>query len=85
MIQWLKDHGIQFYDLGAFNPQLNPGVYQFKKGLAGKKESEEIFLSEYDGCFNLRGRIGKIVTVRQKCRVQVEAIKHCFVRKALGS
>ena len=59
MIQWLKNNRVKYYDLGAFNPQLNPGVYQFKLGLAGKKEWEEIFLGEFEGFFNWRGHIAK--------------------------
>lgn len=57
MIQWLKENGFHYYDLGAFNPELNPSVYHFKKGIAGKKECEEIFLGEYRGGFNFNGKI----------------------------
>lgn len=64
MIQWMKEKGIRFYDLGAFNPELNPGVYHFKKGVAGRHGWEEIFIGEYYGCFNLTG---KIVKVFHKC------------------
>jgi len=35
MIQWLKDNGIRWYDLGGINPEANPGVYTFKKGMSG--------------------------------------------------
>lgn len=35
MISWLKEHGIQWYDLGGIDPEGNPGVYHFKKGLSG--------------------------------------------------
>ena len=35
MIQWLKENGFRWYDLGGINPERNPGVYHFKKGLAG--------------------------------------------------
>jgi len=59
MIQWMKENGIRYYDLGAFNPELNPGVYHFKQGIAGKKGWEETFLGEYHGCFNLTGRMAK--------------------------
>lgn len=61
MIQWLKKNGFRYYDLGAFNAEINPGVYHFKRGLAGKKECEEIFLGRYDGCFNLRGRMANLI------------------------
>jgi lipid II:glycine glycyltransferase (peptidoglycan interpeptide bridge formation enzyme) len=35
MIQWLKENGFKWYDLGGIDPQGNPGVYSFKKGLSG--------------------------------------------------
>lgn len=31
----LKENGVRYYDLGGIDPQSNPGVYQFKRGLAG--------------------------------------------------
>jgi hypothetical protein len=35
MIQWLKEKGIRWYDLGGIDPITNPGVYSFKKGFSG--------------------------------------------------
>jgi lipid II:glycine glycyltransferase (peptidoglycan interpeptide bridge formation enzyme)/peptidoglycan/xylan/chitin deacetylase (PgdA/CDA1 family) len=35
MIQWLKENGIRWYDLGGIDPEGNPGVYSFKRGLSG--------------------------------------------------
>ncbi len=35
MIQWLKEKGIRWYDLGGIDPVGNPGVYSFKKGFSG--------------------------------------------------
>lgn len=35
MIQWLKERGCLWYDLGGINPEKNPGVYHFKAGLSG--------------------------------------------------
>ena len=61
MIQWMKEKRVRYYDLGAFNPQLNPGVYHFKLGIAGKKAWEETFLGMFQGCFNLSSRIAKIL------------------------
>lgn len=34
-IQWLKERGFRWYDLGGINPEQNPGVYSFKSGLSG--------------------------------------------------
>ena len=36
MIQWLKENGIRYYNLGGINPEKNPGVYHFKQGLSGQ-------------------------------------------------
>ena len=34
-IQWLKQIGVRWYDLGGIDPEGNPGVYSFKKGFSG--------------------------------------------------
>jgi lipid II:glycine glycyltransferase (peptidoglycan interpeptide bridge formation enzyme) len=34
MIQWLKENGIKWYDLGGIDPEGNPGVYSFKRGFS---------------------------------------------------
>ena len=35
LIKWLKENGFKWYDLGGIDPQGNPGVYHFKRGLSG--------------------------------------------------
>jgi lipid II:glycine glycyltransferase (peptidoglycan interpeptide bridge formation enzyme) len=35
LIGWLRERGVSSYDLGGIDPEVNPGVYQFKKGLSG--------------------------------------------------
>jgi lipid II:glycine glycyltransferase (peptidoglycan interpeptide bridge formation enzyme) len=35
LIQWLKENGFKWYDLGGIDPEGNPGVYSFKRGLSG--------------------------------------------------
>lgn len=35
MIQWLKDNGFKRYDLGGIDPERNPGVFSFKRGMSG--------------------------------------------------
>jgi len=37
MIQWLKETGVRYYNLGGINSITNPGVYHFKKGLSGQE------------------------------------------------
>lgn len=61
MIQQLKERGVRCFDLGPFNPERNPGVYRFKREIAGKRAWEEKFLGEYHGCFNLTGRIANLL------------------------
>ncbi|WP_160164502.1 lipid II:glycine glycyltransferase FemX [Pedosphaera parvula] len=36
MIKWLKENGFKYYDLGGIDPELNPGVYHFKKGFSAE-------------------------------------------------
>jgi lipid II:glycine glycyltransferase (peptidoglycan interpeptide bridge formation enzyme) len=50
MIQWLKDNGFQWYDLGGIDPQSNPGVFSFKRGLSGSDVSQ---LTPLVGCNNV--------------------------------
>jgi lipid II:glycine glycyltransferase (peptidoglycan interpeptide bridge formation enzyme) len=47
MIRWLKENGIKWYDLGGIDPERNPGVYSFKKGLSGTDARQ---LSPLVGC-----------------------------------
>lgn len=35
VIKWLKENGYRWYDLGGIDPEHNPGVYHFKRGLSG--------------------------------------------------
>ncbi len=37
MMQWLKERGCRWYDLGGINPEKNPGVCHFKSGLGGQE------------------------------------------------
>jgi lipid II:glycine glycyltransferase (peptidoglycan interpeptide bridge formation enzyme) len=35
LIQWLNENGFKSYDLGGIDPEGNPGVYSFKRGMSG--------------------------------------------------
>jgi len=61
MIQWMKENGFHYYNLGAFNPEFNSAIYIFKKWIAEKKGWEGTFFGEHHGCFNLIGRIAKFL------------------------
>jgi len=47
MIRWLKEKGCRWYDLGGIDPEGNPGVYSFKKGLSG---TDVTYLSPLIAC-----------------------------------
>ena len=49
LIQWLKENGIRWYDLGGIDPEGNPGVYSFKRGLSGTDVSQ---LTPFVACKN---------------------------------
>jgi hypothetical protein len=40
LIKWLKEKGFKWYDLGGIDPERNPGVYHFKRGLSGSDVSQ---------------------------------------------
>lgn len=40
LIKWLKENGFRWYDLGGIDPERNPGVYHFKRGLSGADVSQ---------------------------------------------
>ena len=46
-IQWLKNRGARWYDLGGIDPETNPGGYQYKSGLSGKCGKEVVFIGHY--------------------------------------
>jgi lipid II:glycine glycyltransferase (peptidoglycan interpeptide bridge formation enzyme) len=50
MIQWLKENGYKYYDLGGIDPEGNAGVYSFKKGLSGTDVSQ---LTPLEACENV--------------------------------
>ncbi len=40
LIQWLKERGFRWYDLGGIDAERNPGVYHFKSGLSASDVSQ---------------------------------------------
>lgn len=53
VISWLKTAGIRWYDLGGIDPETNPGVYLFKKGMAGQDSSHIRPLSASESAVSL--------------------------------
>jgi hypothetical protein len=47
ILKALKERGIQHYDLNGIDPELNPGVYHFKAGLAGRAGKQVTFIGQF--------------------------------------
>ncbi len=54
MIEWLKIRGVTHYDLGGINPERNPGVYHFKRGLGG---SDNLYARPLVACESVASRL----------------------------
>jgi hypothetical protein len=54
MLQWGKERGCKFYDLGGINPDKNPGVYHFKEGFGGEDSS---LIGTFEYCENVKSRV----------------------------
>jgi Acetyltransferase (GNAT) domain len=46
-VRWLKERGFPEYDLNGINPEVNPGTYHFKRGLAGSRGRDVNFLGKF--------------------------------------
>ncbi len=57
MIQWLKERGYRYCDLGGIGPERNPEGYTFKAGLAKGHGMEASLLGEFDFCENGLSRL----------------------------
>jgi lipid II:glycine glycyltransferase (peptidoglycan interpeptide bridge formation enzyme) len=54
MLEWLKEAGCRWYDLGGIDPEGNHGVYHFKSGLSGRDVRH---VGQYDLYGNLSSRL----------------------------
>jgi lipid II:glycine glycyltransferase (peptidoglycan interpeptide bridge formation enzyme) len=72
MIEWLKERGCCWYDLGGINPETNPGVYHFKRGLSGK---DIYHVGQFEACDNLAS----------SSLVKCSALFKKYSRKAVGA
>jgi Acetyltransferase (GNAT) domain len=75
MIKHLREKGVHYYDLGCFNPVVNPGVFHFKQGLAGKINTDEVFIGQHNGCFSLKAQIARVIPLRQLLRARIGSWK----------
>ena len=55
LIPWLKERGVKSYDLGGIDPEGNPGVYHFKRGLSGIDTCQIQPLRRLRQCLSLPG------------------------------
>lgn len=46
-MKWFKERGCQSYDLGGIDSRKNPGVYTFKRGIAGKSGKETVHFGQF--------------------------------------
>jgi hypothetical protein len=76
-VEWLKERGCRWYDVGGINPDRNPGVYQFKSGLGGD-EARQL------GGFEFRGDwvSSAIVTCGERLRIMLQGLR--ARRRAMG-
>ena len=58
MVEWLKQVGCHWYDLGGIDPEGNPGVYHFKSGLSGRDVRH---IGQYDLHGNFSSRLVSIL------------------------
>ena len=52
MVCDMKAQGARYCDLCGISPEHNPGGYQFKSGLAGKKRIDTTYIGQFDLCRN---------------------------------
>jgi len=62
VVQRLKEYGVRYYDLGGIDPDANPGVYHFKRGLSGTDMSHADPLVACSNSFSaVLAKAGKVV------------------------
>jgi lipid II:glycine glycyltransferase (peptidoglycan interpeptide bridge formation enzyme) len=66
IIEWLKERNCRWYDLGGVDPIGNPGVYHFKKGLAGKDAEVERFIGGFCYCAHIRSYLLQLIRQTKK-------------------
>lgn len=79
IIEWLKENGFRWYDLGGINPAMNPGVHHFKGGLGGK---DVYHLGQYDYCEN--PILHTMVRLYKKGRDTFRSLKGKAERKSIN-
>jgi hypothetical protein len=80
MMQWLRESGCRWYDLGGINPERNPGVFHFKSGFGGAEflqcQSRELSGSPWSSL---------CVNTAEKARVLLHSAGSRFSRQSANS
>jgi hypothetical protein len=75
IVEWLKGRGCQDYDLNGINPVGNPGVYEFKAGLCGRQNGEDVtLLGSFDACAGTVGSTAILLADRLRQTWRARAI-----------
>ncbi len=73
MMEWLKEQGYLWYDLGGINPVKVPGTAQFKYGMAGKTGIDSHPIGQFDMCLSVSS--GVFVPLLDKLRNVFRALR----------
>ena len=76
LVEQLKQAGVQKYNLNGVNPD-QPGIYYFKRGLAGKSGSEVSYISGFAACDSVLSCY--CVTVAERMRAMYEGFRKARV------
>ncbi len=70
MLEWLKNRGCCWYDLGGIDPKRNPGVYHFKTGFRGNNIR---YIGQFESCQSVSSLI--LIKIGDRLRVVSRRIK----------
>jgi hypothetical protein len=89
-IKWLTEHKFHYFDLNGINPEVNPGTYHFKRGLAGKKGMDLEYLGKFQVADNPLSALvvisgESLVTSYKKAIKRGQSLKHVITSKLLSN
>lgn len=76
MIEWLKARGCLWYDLGGIDQEVNPNVYHFKRGIAGKIGKDETHIGQFVSYTNIKTHLlNNILDLRMLVRGKLSELR----------